>query len=130
VSNAKGLRTTRELFDDCLHKYVITDAIKDENVLKFSIEYIGKYKQKSDSKNNIDIKVEGIDVKELYENPERFDKITDYIIANHSAKTHARSFTAMFCVSSVDALIQYYELFKTKKQKGQHNLNIATIFSY
>lgn len=130
ITNAKGTRTTKELFDECLHKYVITDAIQDQNVLKFSIEYIGKYKQKADSKNNIDIKVEDIDTKELLEDQKRLEKIADYIVTNHSTKTYARTFTAMFCVSSVDVLMKYYEIFRSKKQKGQHNLNIATIFSY
>ena len=37
IGNKMGKRTTAELFDDCLHKYVITDAISDDNVLKFSI---------------------------------------------------------------------------------------------
>jgi type I restriction enzyme R subunit len=46
VKNELGKRTTTELFGECLHKYVITDAIKDENVLKFSVEYVGRYKQK------------------------------------------------------------------------------------
>lgn len=61
VRNALGRRTTKELFDECLHKYVITDAIRDENVLKFSVEYVGRYKQKEDSKTSIDIKVEDIE---------------------------------------------------------------------
>jgi len=130
VANESGKRTTKELFDDCLHKYVITDAIKDENVLKFSIEYIGKYKNKDGSKNEIDIEVEDIDTKELLESPQRLEKITDYIIANHNRKTHSKEFTALFCVSSIDTLIKYYDLFYAKKQAGQHNLRIATIFSF
>lgn len=130
VKNELGKRTTKELFDDCLHKYVITDAIRDGNVLKFSVEYVGRYKQKEDSKNNIDIKVEDIDTKELFESPDRLNKIADYILDNHDRKTHNKSFTAMFCVSSVDTLIQYYDLFKAKKLAGQHHLKIATIFSY
>ncbi len=65
VKNEHGKRTTKELFDDCLHKYVITDAIKDENVLKFSIEYVGRYKQKEESKTLLDIEVEDINTKEL-----------------------------------------------------------------
>lgn len=130
VANESGKRTTKELFDDCLHKYVITDAIKDENVLKFSIEYIGKYKNKDGSKNEIDIEVEDIDTKELLESPQRLEKITDYIIANHNRKTHSREFTALFCVSSIDTLIKYYDLFYAKKEAGQHNLRIATIFSF
>jgi type I restriction enzyme R subunit len=130
VKNELGMRTTKELFDDCLHKYVITDAIRDDNVLKFSIEYVGRYRQKLGSRNEIDIEVEDIDTAELLESPERCEKIVDYIIANHSRKTHGKEFTAMFCVSSVDALIKYYNIFKTKKEKGNHSLKIATIFSY
>lgn len=129
VKNELGKRTTTELFGDCLHKYVITDAIKDENVLKFSVEYVGRFKQK-DSKTNIDIEVEDIDRKELMESPQRLDKITDYIIDNHNRKTYNRDFTAMFCVNSVETLIKYYELFQAKKEAGQHKLRVATIFSY
>jgi len=130
VKNQLGKRTTKELFEDCLHKYVITDAIRDENVLKFSIEYVGRYKQKQTSLNFVDIDVEAIDTKELLESPDRLNKITDYIIQNHSRKTHNKAFTAMFCVSGVDILIKYYELFKQKKKEGLHDLRIATIFSY
>jgi type I restriction enzyme R subunit len=130
AKNQHGKRTTKDLFDEQLHRYVITDAIRDENVLKFSIEYVGRYKQKEDSKNNIDIEVEGVDTKELMESPKRLDKIADYIIANHDRKTHSKSFTAMFCVSSVDVLTQYYDLLQAKKLAGEHNLKVATIFSY
>jgi len=129
VKNELGKRTTTELFGDCLHKYVITDAIKDENVLKFSVEYVGRYKQK-ESRTNVDIEVEDIDTKELMESPQRLDKITDYILDNHNRKTYSREFTSMFCVNSVETLIKYYELFQKKKEAGQHNLRIATIFSY
>lgn len=130
VRNQKGKRTTRELFDECIHKYVITDAIKDENVLKFSIEYVGRYREKEGSKNDIDIEVEDIDTKELLESPIRLEKIADYIIANHNRKTHSKEFTAMFCVSSIETLIKYYDIFKSKKDEGKHDLKIATIFSY
>lgn len=130
VKNELGKRTTKELFGDCLHKYVITDAIRDENVLKFSVEYVGRYKQKDESKTNIDIEVEDIDTKELMESPQRLIKISDYILAHHNRKTYSREFTAMFCVSSIDTLIKYYDLFQSKKEAGVHNLKIATIFSY
>lgn len=124
--NALGKRTTKELFHDCLHKYVITDAISDENVLKFSVEYVGKYKQKADSANNVDIDVEGIDTKELMESPQRLEKIADYILAHHNQKTHSKEFNAIFCVSSIDVLTKYYDIFKSR----EHNLRIATIFTY
>ena len=130
VKNELGKRTTTELFGECLHKYVITDAIKDENVLKFSVEYVGKYKQKEGLETNIDIEVEDIDTKELMEDKRRLDKIADYILAHHGRKTFNRTFTAMFCVSSVDTLIKYYDILQQKKLEGKHNLSIATIFSY
>ena len=123
-------QTTADLFDKCLHKYVITDAINDENVLRFSIEYVGKYKEKVESNNSLDIQVEDIDTKELMEAPDRLNKVADYILANHNRKTHSRDFTAMMCVSSVDVLTKYYDIFKAKKEAGEHNLRIATIFSY
>lgn len=129
AKNELGKRTTKDLFEDCLHKYVITDAIKDENVLKFSVEYVGRYKRK-ESATEIDIEVEDIDTKELMEDETRLEKITDYVIANHHRKTHSKEFTAMFCINNVPTLIKYVDLFKRKKAEGLHNLNIATIFSY
>lgn len=130
VANQFGKRTTKELFDECLHKYVITNAIRDENVLRFSIEYVGRYKQKEGSEVELDIPVEEIDTKELLESPQRLERIVDYIIQQHPRKTHQRQFTAIFCVSSVEVLIKYYELFRAQKQAGQHDLRVATIFSF
>ena len=122
--------TTKDLFHEKLHSYVITDAIKDENVLKFAVEYVGRYKKKPGSATEVDIEVEGIDTKELMESPARLEKITDYILDHHAVKTRNKEFTAMFCVSSVDVLIKYYELFAAKKKEGKHKLKVATIFSY
>ena len=130
VKNELGRRTTKELFGDCLHKYVITDAIRDENVLKFAVEYVGRYREKEGSKREVDIEVEQIDVKELMDSEKRLEKIVDYIIYNHNRKTYNRDFSAMFCVSSVENLTKYYEIFQKKKLKGEHDLRIATIYSY
>jgi len=130
VSKDGRKRTTKELFDDKLHQYVITDAIKDENVLRFSVEYVGKYREKEDSRNEIDIEVEAIDTQELMESPQRLEKIAGYIIEQHPIKTHRKEFTAMFCINSVDTLIKYYDIFRRLKREGKHDLNIATIFSY
>ena len=125
--NALGKRTTKDLFGERLHKYVITDAIRDENVLKFSVEYIRTLKRKDQLE---DIEVEAIDTVEVMEAPERLEKIVNYIIANHDRKTHSHEFTALMCVSNVKSLIAFYELFRAKKDAGQHNLKVATIFSY
>lgn len=129
IKNELGKRTTKDLFGACLHKYVITDAIKDDNVLKFGVEYVGRYRQK-ESNNEIDIEVEAIDTKELLESPARAEKIVDYIIAYHPSKTKQRAYNAIFCVSSIKMLIQYYDLFQSKKKEGKHDLKIGTIFSY
>ncbi|MFL1896280.1 type I restriction endonuclease subunit R [Aquimarina sp. 2-A2] len=127
ISKKSIKQTTANLFHECLHQYVITDAIRDENVLKFSIEYYNVFKSKEEVE---DTKVEDINTQEVYESDAYINAITNYILANHNRKTHHRAFTAMFCVSSVDILIKYYELLKAKKTSGEHRLNIATIFSY
>ena len=121
--NKYGNYTTESLFEECLHKYIIRDAMRDENVLKFSVEYINTFKKKD---GIVDINVEAIDTKEVMEAPARLENIVDYIIANHDRKTHNKEFTAMFCVSNIPVLIQYYELFRKKR----HDLKVATIFSY
>lgn len=165
-----GLKlTTDYLFNQCLHQYVIVDAIRDRNVLQFQIDYRGKFTAKgmqnsSDQDQNLlnppcqgdlpafnslpakgglgrvenDDDVEGIDTQELYDNPQRLEMIARYIVETHDTKTKSREFTAMFCVSSVDTLTQYYELFEkvqTEKQDEAEGrlfkpLTIATIFSY
>lgn len=130
VSKDSIKHTTKELFTECLHKYVITDAIKDVNVLKFSIEYIGRYKENKGKQSDLDIKVEDIDTREMLESEKRLKKITDYILANHKKKTSNKKFTSIFCVTSIEVLIKYYELFAKKKHEGKHDLKIATIFSY
>lgn len=126
--NDLGKRTTKDLFGNCLHKYVITDAIRDENVLRFGIEYVGKYKNKSNS--FIDIEVEDIDKQEVLDSEKRLNKIVDYIIAYHNQKTFSRDYSALLAVSSIDNVMQYYDLFQQKKAAGEHDLRIATIFTY
>ncbi|ERM80548.1 type I deoxyribonuclease HsdR [Rhodonellum psychrophilum GCM71 = DSM 17998] len=126
-TNEWGKRTTQMLFGDCLHKYVITDAIRDENVLKFSVEYISTFKKRD---HIFDINVEAIDEEEVMNAPQRLNNIVDYIVTNHGRKTHNKSFTAIFCVPSVAILIEYYKLFQTKYKAGEHKLKVGTIFSY
>lgn len=126
--NELGKRTTKDLFGECLHKYVITDAIRDQNVLKFGIEYVGKYKNKSQT--FMDIEVEDIDKREVLNSPKRLEKIADYIIAHHNQKTFSKDYSAIFAVSSIDNVIQYYDIFQQKKEAGEHDLRIATIFTY
>lgn len=126
--NLLGKRTTKDLFGECLHRYVITNAIKDENVLKFSVEYWGKLRRRDGTL--IDDQVASIDTKEFFENPERIGNIVDWIIQNHRRKTHNKEFTAILAVSSVDALITYYETFKAKQQDSTDPLRVVTIFTH
>jgi len=140
-----GLKlTTDYLFNDRLHEYVIVDAIRDRNVLQFQIDYRGKYTAKGmdtdDANQDFDEGVEGIDTKELYDNPQRLAMIAEYILNHHDTKTKNREFTAMFCVSSVHTLTQYYDLFEKLQAQKQIDdeaqgkifkpLTIAAIFSY
>ncbi len=127
AENANGEKTTSSLFGKCLHKYVITDAIRDENVLRFSVEYIQTFKRKE---HIIDLKVEQINEAEVFEAPERKDAIVDYILQYHAQKTQSGQYCAMMCVQDIDSVIKYYEIFKAKKKAGFHNLRIATIFSF
>ncbi len=126
--NEFGKRTTKDLFGNCLHKYVITDAIKDQNVLRFGIEYVGKYKSKSNT--FIDIEVEDIDKQEVLNSPQRIEKIVDYIIAHHKQKTFNKEYSALLAVNSIDNVFQYYDFFQQKKVAGLHDMRIATIFTY
>jgi type I restriction enzyme, R subunit len=124
VSNVPGKRTTKDLFQKCLHQYVITNAIADENVLKFSVEYWGKIKRKDGSL----ITEPKLD-REFFENPDRISLVADWIVANHNRKTHDRKFSAMLCVSNVASLLTYYAAFKSKQKQGLHNLRVITIFT-
>jgi type I restriction enzyme R subunit len=126
--NDLGKRTTKDLFGRQLHQYVITDAIRDENVLRFSVEYWGKLRRRDGSL--IDDKVIGIDTKEFWENPERTDGIVQWIIANHGRKTHGRDFTAILAVNNVDTLTQYYKQIQARRALGEHDLRVVAIFSY
>ncbi len=120
--NANKSRTTRDIFGDKLHTYVIKDAIRDQNVLGFCVEYLNTVK----SNVKIDIEVEDIDRKEVMDAEGRIEKIIDFIIANHNRKTYNKEFNAILAVSSVEVLKKYYDIFKSK----DHDLKIATIFSY
>ena len=126
--NELGKRTTKDLFGTCLHKYVITDAIRDQNVLRFGIEYVGKYKQKGNT--FIDIEVEAIDKSQVFNDEKRLAKIADYIISYHGQKTFNKDYSAIFAVSSIANAIKYYDILQKKKEAGEHDLRIATIFTY
>ncbi len=123
--------TTTDVFNECLHKYIITNAINDNNVLGFAVEYVGKYKQKDANTLDADIFaesfVEDIDKREVLESDDRLNKITDYVLADWKRKTKNSKFNALLAVSSIDVLKKYYKLLQKKKPA---DFKIATIFSY
>ncbi|MGV0925057.1 DEAD/DEAH box helicase family protein [Empedobacter tilapiae] len=102
--NLDRMKTTASLFGKCLHKYVITDAIRNENVLRFLVEYIQNFKQKE---HTVNLKVEQINETEVYEAPKRKEAIVNYIIKYHDQKTQSGKFCAMMCVQDIDAVISY-----------------------
>ena len=120
----KITQTTEMLFGECVHNYLIKDAIFDSNVLGFHVEYIKT--MEGDVDWDDPTLADAIDVNELYLSEERMSLITNHIIQNHKAKTRNRQYTAIFAVSSIEALVKYYDIFKSIK----HDLNISGIFSY
>jgi type I restriction enzyme R subunit len=117
-------RTTADIFGRCLHTYMIKEAIYDNNVLGFSVEYVKTFKGQYDENNNE--KVKAIDTKEVFEEPYRISLVASHIINHHNNKTMSRKYTAIFATPGIPMLLKYYEEFKTIK----HDLNIAAIFSY
>lgn len=106
--NAKQDITTYEVFGECLHKYMIKDAIADENVLGFLVEY---YQGKLDANEQSDI---------------RMKTIAEFIVNNFRKSTFDGEFNALFAVQSVPMLLKYYKIFKDL----QPDIKIAAIFTY
>lgn len=117
-------RTTADIFEKCLHKYLLKDAINDGNVLGFSVDY---YKTIDANLDNIDyVEVEGINTEEAYMADERINNITEGILTMHPLKTNDMTYTAIFATASIPQLVKYYDCFQTKKT----DLKIAAIFTY
>lgn len=134
--NALGAEDTASVFGRELHSYVITDAIRDEKVLKFKVDYNDVRPQfKSIETEQDEKKLSAQENKQALLHPDRIREISQYILNNFRQKTHrlqasSKGFNAMFAVSSVDAAKLYYEALK-KLQKGSDKpLKIATIFSF
>lgn len=133
--NALGADTTASVFGRELHSYVITDAIRDEKVLKFKVDYIDvrpnfrALESEQDEK-----KLSAAENKQALLHPERIKEVSQYILNNYRQKTHrlqggTNGFNAMFAVSSVDAAKLYYETLKSLQVNSEKPLKIATIFS-
>lgn len=134
--NALGAETTASVFGRELHSYVITDAIRDEKVLKFKVDYNDvRPKFKSMESEQDEKKLSAAENKKALLHPERIREISQYILDNYNVKTHrnqvsGKGFNAMFAVSSVDAARCYYEELNKLQIDAKRPLRIATIFSY
>ena len=134
--NAAGAETTSSVFGRELHSYVITDAIRDEKVLKFKVDYNDVRPQfKAIESEQDEKKLSAAENKQALLHPDRIREITQYILNSYRQKTHrlqpnAKGFNAMFAVSSVDAAKLYYESFKELQKGKEKPLKVATIFSF
>lgn len=134
--NALGAETTASVFGRELHSYVITDAIRDEKVLKFKVDYNDVRPQfKAIETEQDEKKLSATENKQALLHPERIREITQYILNNFRQKTHrlqagAKGFNAMFAVSSVDAAKLFYESFRELQKNSDRPLKVATIFSF
>ncbi|MCM3164378.1 type I restriction endonuclease subunit R [Metabacillus litoralis] len=117
-------RVTADIFEKCMHTYLIKDAIHDGNVLGFSVEYIKTV--------NVDIneedktKVQGILTDEVWMHDDRLELIAKNIIEHHDRRARSKGYTGLFTVQSIPMLVKYYDIFK----KLNHNLKIAAIFTF
>ena len=134
--NALGADTTASVFGRELHAYVITDAIRDEKVLKFKADYNNVRPKFKAFETEQDLnKLSAAENKQALLHPRRIEEISQYILDNFRHKTHRlrggnTGFNAMFAVSSVDAAKLYYETLKRLQVDSEKPLKIATIFSF
>ena len=134
--NALGAETTASVFGRELHSYVITDAIRDEKVLKFKVDYNDVRPQfKAIESERDEKKLSAAENRQALLHPDRIREISQYILNNFRQKTHrlqagSKGFNAMFAVSSVDAAKLYYESLKKLQVGSDKPLKVATIFSF
>ncbi len=136
AENALGAETTASVFGRELHSYVITDAIRDEKVLKFKVDYNDVRPQfKAIETEQDEKKLNAAENKQALLHPDRIKEISQYILTNFRQKTHrlqanGKGFNAMFAVSSVEAAKAYYEAFNFLQKESDNPLKVATIFSF
>ena len=134
--NALSAETTASVFGRELHSYVITDAIRDEKVLKFKVDYNDVRPQfKIIETEQDEKKLSAAENKQALLHPDRIREISQYILNNFRQKTHrlqagSKGFNAMFAVSSVEAAKLYYESLNNLQKNSDKPLKIATIFSF
>lgn len=125
-------RSTADIFDKCLHTYLIKDAIRDNNVLGFSVEYIQTFKNNVGTDN--EEYVEDINTNEVWMNDDRIEMVARHIYKNHNKKTKDRQYSAIFATANIPMAMKYYEVFKKINAEevaaGRAPLKVATISTY
>ncbi|KAA1036891.1 type I restriction endonuclease subunit R [Macrococcus equipercicus] len=122
-------RATADIFEKCLHKYLIKDAIRDGNVLGFSVEYINTFKNEVDTTN--EEYVESINTDEVWMADERIQMVAEHIYRNHHKKTRNGQYSAILATQKIPMAMKYYHALKAlSEQEGKNGLKIATIFTY
>ena len=139
------LKTTQQAFGDKLHTYTIVDAINDENVLPFRIDYVNTIKEKE---GILDQQISAIDREKAMASAERISQVVKYILEHFDQKTKRSSyysfrvlddihkvasakkgaqvsehkteqklggFNAMFAVASIPMAKAYYNEFKRQQ---------------
>lgn len=124
-------KTTRDIFGDCLHTYLLKDGIRDKNTLPFSVEYLNTVEAK-DEIENPDVEAKGVLTDEVWHNPSRIDLIVSDILKDRKRKSRSNQFNAMFTVDSVKAVALYMEAFKRAQQAipEEEKLTVSTVYSY
>ena len=119
-----GGQITGDIFGRCVHNYLLKNAISDNNVLGFSVEYIKTFDGQYDEEDNE--QVYGIDTQEIFEDDARIELVANHIVQNFNAKTVHKKYNALFSTPSINVLIKYYDMFKTIN----HDLKIGAVFSF
>ncbi len=134
--NSPSAETTASVFGPELHAYVITDAIRDEKVLKFKVDYnnVRPRFQALETERD-EAKLNAAETREALLHPMRIKEIAQYVLRHFALKTHRNQlsgtgFNAMFAVSSIEAARLYYQELKRLQEGEKHPLRIATIFSF
>ncbi len=124
--------TTENIFGERIHSYTISEAINDNNVLGFKVEYMKTYEEKEDIEKIVgNEEVPSLDKKSVWESPRRIEKVVDNIINIHLEQTRNKKYNAMFVVSSIEMLKKYYLEFKKQNEtlSDDKKLNISAIYS-
>lgn len=134
--NALAGKTTESVFGKRLHSYVITDAIRDEKVLKFKVDYndVRPHFKSLEKEQDLE-KLSASENNQAFLHPDRIRAICQYILDNFAIKTHRllankKGFNAMLAVAGIEAAKAYYATFKELQKDVEKPLKIATIFSF